>query len=319
MADIVARVRTGRRAVVDFVRRTPLSWHLLYRLAVYLLLFNVTYVFVFPFLYMVVTSFKSPQDLADFTVNWIPRALHWNNYTLAFKTLRYWHYLKNSVIITGLAIIGHLASGSFIGYGFARYKFPGSRLLFAVVVLSLIVPVQTLIIPMYMLYRHIGLLNSFLPIVVPTLFGFGLRGGLFVFIFRQFFLRLPYELEDAAKIDGCSFLSTFRRIVLPVSQPAILVSTILAMVWHWHDFYEPSIFIRKADLLPLTTMLPRLFELLEGVEDEMEPGMAQELMLMYNDAMAMAATVIVILPILLVFIVVQRYFIQGVERTGLVE
>ena len=182
-----------------------------------------------------------------------------------------------------------------------------------------IIPIQTLVIPMYILYQKLGLLNSYLPILVPTLFGFGLRGGLYIFIFRQFFLRLPFELEDAAKIDGCSFLGTFYRIVLPISQPALLVSSILAMVWHWHDFYEPSIFIRQSTLLPLTSMLPKLFDMLYGMEEDLQTAFEQDLTLMYNDALAMAATVLVILPVLIVFAVVQRYFIQGVERTGLVE
>lgn len=220
----------------------------------------------------------------------------------------------------GLALVGHLASGSFTGYGFARYKFPGHRLLFAIVILGLIVPLRTIVIPMYMLYSKLKLLNSYLPILVPTLFGFGLRGGLYIFIFRQFFIRLPYELEDTAKIDGCNFLRTFWNIVIPISQPAILASGILSMVWHWHDFYEPSIFVRKSNLLPLTSTLPRLFDMLNAMEDELERmGMEEEFMLMFKHALAMEATVIVILSILIVFMILQRYFIQGVERTGLVE
>ena len=325
MADITLRLRESRKWLVDFARRRHITWHIVYRAAVYLLLFNVAYVFVFPFLYMIVTSLKSPADLADITVNWVPRTLQWSNYSLAFQTLGYWSHLKNSIIICVVAVIGHLASGSFIGYGFARYDFPGRRLLFALVIISLIIPTQTLIIPSYIMWSRLNFINTLVPILVPTFFGFGLRGGLYIFIFRQFFIRLPHELEDAAKIDGCSFIRTYWNIVIPISQPAILVSSILGFVWHWHDFYEPQVYISKMQNLPVTSMLPELFNMLRALEDSLENNMMiEELMendfyALFNEAMAMAATVVCVLPVLVLFAIVQRYFIQGVERTGLVE
>ncbi len=321
MADITARLREARLAITDRARRYHITWRLLYRAAVYLLLFDIAYVFLFPFLYMLITSVKSPQDLADFTVNWVPRSIEWRNYSLAFTTLRFWLHFKNALIITGIAVIGHLVSGSFVGYGFARYRFPGSRVLFTLVIVGLIIPTQTLIIPMYIVFSKLGLINTFVPLLLPTFFGFGLRGGLYIFIFRQFFLRLPHELEDAAKIDGCNFIRTFWNIVIPISQPAILVSAILGLVWQWHDFYEPSVYLQNPRLLPLTSMLPRLWQMMQMLEDEMMQALAMqdEFFQLFNDAMYMAATVICLLPVLIVFAVVQRYFIQGVERSGLVE
>ena len=321
MADITLRLRESREAIVDFARRRHLRWHILYRAAVYLLLFNVAYVFVFPFLYMIVTSFKSATDLADVTINWIPSRIEWGNYGLAFTTLGYWSHLKNSVIISVIAVFGHLLSGSFIGYGFARYEFPGRKFWFTLVIIGLIIPAQTLIIPSYIMYSTIGVITTFLPVLVPTFFGFGLRGGLYIFIFRQFFIRLPHELEDAAKIDGCSFFRTFWNIVVPISQPAILVSSILGFVWHWHDFYEPNVFIQRADRLPVTSMLPGLFQMLRALEDDpmIQEMMEEDWYQLFNEAMAMAATILCLLPVLIVFAIVQRYFIQGVERTGLVE
>ena len=325
MADITVRLRESREAVIDFARRRHITWHLLYRAAVYLLLFNVAYVFLYPFLYMVVTSLKSPNDLADITVNWVPRSLEWQNYRLAIQTLGYWRHIDNSIYIAVVAVLGHLISGSFIGYGFARYEFPGRKMLFTLVILSLIIPAQTLIIPRYVLFSKVGVVNTYIPILVPTFFGFGLRGGLYIFIFRQFYIRLPHELEDAAKIDGCSFFRTWWNIVIPISQPAILVSSILGFVWQWHDFTEPSVYLHKTQLLPVTSMLPRLFQLLRALENAIEdPQMIEDLMenpfyALFNEAMAMAATIVCLFPVLIVFAVVQRYFIQGVERTGLVE
>jgi multiple sugar transport system permease protein len=319
MAGARPPTRAKRLTAAGLARRISASRHLVFRLAVYVLLFSVAYVFLFPFLYMVVTSLKTARDLADYTVNWIPRSLHFENYRVAMVALRYWPYLRNSVIIAALAMLGHVAGGSFIGYGFARYEFPGRKVLFGVVVLSLIVPIQAIIIPMYMVYSNLGWLNSYLPLVLPTFLGFGLRGGLFIFIFRQFFVRLPTELEDAARIDGCSFIRTYRSIVIPLSQPAVLVSSILALVWHWHDAYEPSIYLRDPSRLPLPSLLVSLFDLLRNAGEDLQSFVEGDLALAYNDAVAMAATFLVVLPVLVVFAVVQRYFIQGVERTGLVE
>lgn len=322
MADTLAQLRKARDRASHFARKHHISWRILYRLGVYLLLFDVAYVFIFPFLYMIVTSFKSPTDLADITVNWVPRTLQWSNYKLAFTTLQFWPHLWNSLVIGVVAVFGHLLSGSFVGYGLARYKFPGGKVIFALVVVTLIIPTQTLIIPTYIMFSRLGLINTFVPILLPTFFGFGLRGGLFIFIFRQFYVRLPHELEDAAKIDGCSFLRTWWNIVVPISQPAVLVSSILGFVWHWHDFYEPSVYLQKGNLMPLPAMLPQLFRLLRALQNT--PEMAKDMMenefyMMFNDAMAMAATVVCLVPVLIIFAVVQRYFIQGVERTGLVE
>lgn len=321
MADVISRLKQTQSTVSHFLHKRHITWRLLYRLAIYLLLFDVAYVFLFPFLYMLVTSLKSPADLADITVNWVPRTIQWSNYSLAFTSLGFWRHALNSLLIGVVAILGHLASGSFIGYGLARYRFPGGRLIFALVIVALIVPTQTIIIPSYIVYSTVGLVNTYVPLLLPTFLGFGLRGGLYIFIFRQYYIRLPHELEDAAKIDGCSFIRTFWNIVIPMSQPAILVSSILGFVWHWHDYYEPGVYLHKTQLTPLTSRLPELWRLLRALENEemIQDMMENDFFMMFNEAMYMAATVICLVPVLVLFAVVQRYFIQGVERTGLVE
>ena len=210
MADIIVKLRQTGLAIRDRARKYHITWHLLYRAALYLLLFDIAYVFLFPFFYMIITSIKSPQDPADFTANKVPRAIEWSNYRIAFNTIQFWGHFKNALII----------------------------------------PTQTIIIPMYIIFSKLDLINTYVPLLVPTFFGFGLRGGLYIFIFRQFFIRLPHELEDE----------------------------IMASLAMENEFFE-----------------------------------------LFNEAMYMAATVICLLPILVVFAVVQRYFIQGVERTGLVE
>jgi multiple sugar transport system permease protein len=281
-----------------------------FRTLFYILVFDLAFVFIFPFLYMIVTSLKSQADLLDLTVKWLPNKLEWQNYVVAFKSLEYNKFFMNSFIVTALAIIGHVLSCSFIAYGFARYKFPGRNILFGIVIFSLIVPVQVIIFPLYMQYSKMGWLNTYLPLTVPTFFGFGIRGGLFVFIFRQFFMGLPYELEEAARIDGCGPLKIFWKIVLPISKSSILVSAVLAMVWHWNEYFESIIYFTKPGMGLLPARLPAMYSMLiaeKVIEEEV----------IFNEAMVMAATFLVILPILVVYSFLQKKFMEGIERTGL--
>lgn len=294
----------------------------LIRLLTYLILFDLAYIYIYPFLYMIVTSLKTNADLFDPTVNWIPRSIKLENFVMAFNALSFKQNAINSVLYTVFGTVGHVLSCSLIGYGFARYRFPGKTLLFAIVLTSIIIPVQTLIVPMYLFYANLHLLNSYIPVILPTFFGFGLRGALFIFIFRQFFMGLPKELEDAARIDGCGFIKTFFRIVLPISNAVLLVSTVLAIVWHWNDFYEPEFFAGRTDMLPLPVSIQSIIPLLESparVIQLMADMKVPDAEKVINNAVFMAATVIVVLPILIVFIFLQKKFMQGIERTGLVE
>lgn len=295
--------------------------HLFYHLALYVLLIGLTFVFIYPFLFMIVTSLKSNADLSNFAVQWIPTELKIENYSIAWDLLHFKDYFKNSFTVTAVASIGHIFACSFIGYGFARFNFPGKKLLFSLVILALIVPVQTIIIPLYLTYSKFDWLNSYLPLLVPTFFGFGLRGALYIFLFRQFYLTIPKDLENAALIDGCGFLKTYWRVVFPLAKSTIVVALVLSVVWHWNDFYEPSLYISKASLgflpprinsiISIVNAPPEhLFDLLaslglEGGEDTL------------NNAVVMAGTTLISAPVLIFFAFAQRQFMQGIERTGI--
>lgn len=278
----------------------------------YILLLDLAFVFLYPFIHMIITSLKTSDDLMNITVKWLPNSLFLENYKIAFTTLSYQRFFLNSFIVTLLATLGHVFVCAFIAYGFARYHFPGRDILFAVVIFSLIVPIQVLIFPMYIQYSKLNWINTYLPLTVPTFFGFGLRGGLYIFLFRQFFMGLPYELEEAARIDGCGPFQTFFRIVLPVSKASILVSTVLSMVWHWNDYFEPNIYLQSQTMGLLPSRLPYLYSMLTS-EEIIDASMD----LVFNEAMVLAATFLVILPILVVYSVLQNKFMEGVERSGL--
>lgn len=285
------------------------------RLFLYLCLCCIAYVFLFPFLFMIVTALKSPEDLVDITIQWIPSGLYWQNFAIAWKELVYPRYFFNSLVVTVLSTVGHVVSCSLVAYGFARYRSRLLDVLFLVVIFTMIVPIQVIIVPLFMMYSNFGWLNSYFPMIVPTFFGFGLRGGLFIFIFRQIFLGMPKELEEAAFIDGCGRLHTYGRIALPVAQPAILVSVILSVVWHWNDYVEPGYYIISQSKKLLPAMLPNMYRMAQGIGGGAGENVGE---FVFTKGMAMAGTFLVLLPVLLFYILLQRKFMTSIERTGLV-
>lgn len=283
----------------------------------YLVLFDLAFVFIYPFLTMISDAFKTDSDLVNSTVKWLPTELYFNNFKVAFKELDYLNYLKNSVLEALIATIGHTLVCSFVGYGFARYNFKGKNLLFMGVILSMLVPVQVLVIPLYITFSRWGWLNTWLPLLVPCFFGFGLRGGFYIFLFRQFFMSLPWEMEEAARIDGCGPIKTFIKIMLPMSRSSVLVAVVLSIVWHWNDYFEPNIYLSMVPQLNfLPSKLPGMYEKIAAVVDE-TGDVANAASTVINQANCMAATFLVILPLLIAYMFVQKQFMEGVERSGL--
>ena len=284
------------------------------RVFLYVCLICVSYVFLYPFIYMVITSLMSMTDLVDAAVQWVPSSFFTKNYTDAWRGLSYPLHFFNSALVAVGATAGHLLSCSLVGYGFARYRSRFTDAMFVVVLLVMIVPVQTTIVSTYMLYHNFGWLDTFIPLIVPAFFGFGLRGSLFIFIFRQNFLGMPKELEEAAFIDGCGKVRTFFRVALPIAQPSLLVTMILSVVWHWNDYLEPNYFITDQTKKMLPSLLSDLHKLAVSAGQSLYN--ADEFV--YTMGTAMAGAFLVLLPILVFYLIFQRQFVTSVERTGLV-
>lgn len=218
---------------------------------------------------------------------WAPKALN-----ETFNT-----YLLNTVIITTSAIIGVLLSSTFVAYGFARFRFPFRDLLFLLMISTMMIPVQVTMIPTFILFKYLGWIDTFLPLIVPTFFG----GGAFnIFLIRQFFMTIPYELDDAAKIDGCNYFQILYIILLPLVKPALITVAIFGFVYNWNDFLNPLIYLNSSSKYTLALGL-------------------QTFTTMYGSYyhLMMAASTIVLLPVLIVFFLGQRYFIEGVATSGL--
>ena len=188
--------------------------------------------------------------------------------------------------------------------------------MFVGVLLTIAVPIQSIIIPQYRLYNQLGITDGFLPLILPTFLGFGLRGGLFIFLFRQQFLQLPSALEEASEIDGANPFVTFFRIVLPSSGSIMLVCFVLSMVWLWNDYYETSLYLTNPSSYLLPQSLPGMYNIVKSTEMMSDNDIM--LKMIFHDGVAMAGTAMAVLPLLIMFMFLQNKFMESIERTGLV-
>lgn len=264
---------------------------------VYLALLAVAALLVLPFLWMVSTSLKGNEQIFVIPPVWIPEHFHWENYLNVFKRIPFWFHLRNSVLVTGLSIIGAVFSSALVAYAFVGLKWPGRDTMFIVVLATMMLPPQVTMIPLFVLFKELGWLNTFKPLIVPAFFG----GGAFnIFLLRQFFLTIPRDLFDAARIDGCSEFRIFWNIVLPLSKPALATVGVITFLFSWNDFLGPLIYL--SDRLKGTLALALA----------MFMGQYQT-----EWGLLMAASVLVMTPIIVAFFFLQKYFIQGFATSGI--
>jgi ABC-type glycerol-3-phosphate transport system permease component len=265
-------------------------------IAIYVVILMMASLTLVPFLWMISTSLKVRDQLYAFPPEWIPSPVTFESYRVLFDPLPFDVFFLNSLKVALLSLIGTLLACSLAAYAFARLRFPGREAIFALLLTTMMIPAQVLLLPLFILYKNIGWLDSHYPLWVPSFFGsaFG------TFLLRQFFLSLPTELTDAAKIDGCSHLGIYWRIILPLSGPGLATLGIFTFMGSWNSFLVPLIVINKIDL----RTVPLGLAALQG---------SNEIRL----NAVMAASTLSILPILLVFFFAQKYFVQGVVLTGI--
>ncbi|MGQ9560116.1 MAG: carbohydrate ABC transporter permease [Candidatus Oleimicrobiaceae bacterium] len=264
---------------------------------VYLYLTVLAAVFLLPFFWMLSTSLKGSEQIFTYPPRWIPKPLHWQNYRDVLTTMPFLRYLFNTTFITVMSIIGVVLSSSLVAYAFARLRWKGRDSLFLFIIGTMMLPAQVTMVPVFVLYKHIAWLDSFKPLVVPLFFG----GGAFnIFLMRQFFLTIPQEVSDAARIDGCSEFRIYWSIVLPLSKPAVATIAILVFMMQWNDFLGPLIFLSSKSKGTLALGLAMLVG-----QHTTEYGML------------MAASVLLLIPVVVIFFLFQRYFVQGLMMTGI--
>ncbi|MEZ4581430.1 MAG: carbohydrate ABC transporter permease [Caldilineaceae bacterium] len=255
---------------------------------------------VIPLLWTLSTSLKSIQQIAVWPPEWIPNPVMWSNYVEVFDAVPVFLWLRNSLVIVAANVVGSVVTCSFVAYGFARLRFPGRDALFLLMLSTLMMPYIVRLIPLYVLYNQVGWINTFLPVTVPQLLA---RNPFFIFLLRQFFMGIPDDLSDAARIDGANEFQIWWRIVMPLSKPALAAVAIFAFRDAWDNFLAPLVYMAgRPDLRPLAVGLYTL-----------RGGGGQ----LPDTHYLMALSTMMIIPMLLMFALGQRYFIRGVTLTGL--
>lgn len=266
----------------------------------HLVLLTGSVVMLIPLLWTFSTSLKTPQQVAIWPPEWIPDPVQWSNYVEIFRVAPVALWLRNSLVLVAAEVLGSVVTCSFIAYGFARVRFPGREALFLLLLSTLMIPYVVRLIPLYVIYNQIGWVNTFLPVTVPQLLG---RNAFFIFLLRQFYMGIPEELSDAARIDGCTEFGIWWRIVMPLSKPALAAVAIFAFRDAWDNFLAPLVYMAgRPDLRPLAVGLYTL-----------RGGAGQ----LPDTHLLMALSTLMIIPMLIMFASGQRYFIQGVTLSGL--
>ena len=269
----------------------------------YAALLLVTFIFAFPLFWMVSSALKSDPQVYTLPPVWIPIPAHFYNFMDGWTRLDFNTMAINSIFRYTLpVVIGTVLSSTFIAYGFAKIKWPGRDTVFFLCMMTMMLPWQVTMVPLFVVFKNFGWINSYRPLVVPSLFG----SAYFIFLLRQFFRSIPEELSDAARIDGASELGILLRIILPLARPALAVVALFTFIGTWNNYLGPLIYINQDELFPLALGVQRLNRIANsmGTSGNAYPHL-------------MAVSTIIALPIILLFFLAQRTFIEGISLTGL--
>lgn len=274
---------------------------LLAKTAWYILLAVLLVVMLAPIVWMLSTSFKPETEISTIAIRWIPRTFTLDNYVRVFERFNILRWSLNSLIVSGAATLLVLLLDSLAGYALARMHFAGRGLIFAIILSMLFVPMQITVVPLFLMFSKVNLTDNYLALILPV--GANVTG---VFLMRQFFLNIPYELEDAARVDGASTLRIWWSVVLPLARPALTAVAIVTFLSAWNSFFWPLIATRTDASRTLPVGIAQFMSL--------RPGQAQGAQAY---GLAMAGAVIAALPPIAVFYPLQRYFIEGISMTGI--
>ncbi|MDR2751727.1 MAG: carbohydrate ABC transporter permease [Clostridiales bacterium] len=291
---------------------------LLASFATYTLLISIGFIYVYPVLYMLATSFMNPSDLLDSSTKWIPSTLHIKNYADAIATMDYIPSLLKNIHIALWPTLCQLVVTSMAGYAFARYEFPLKKLWLAILIFIIVIPPQITMIPTYIIYSSLKLTGNIQAFIVPALLGQGFRSSIFILIFFNFHKQIPQALIDAAEIDGAGHIRSFFRIAVPLSLPAIVVAAIFSFVWYWNETYLVNLYLGFNNSRAnggLTTLLLELQRFQSSYESiysgwELSPNRL-------NEALRMAGTMLAIAPVMALYAVLQKQFVESVDRSGI--
>jgi multiple sugar transport system permease protein len=252
--------------------------------------------FVFPLYWMVVTALKTDVEIFIVPPTMIPISPQWQNFAASTNYIPFWLYMWNTLVVSGLTILGTVLSCSLIAYGFARLRWPGRNVLFLIYLSTIMLPAQVTMIPLYIVFRQFGWVGTFLPLVIPAFFG----NALYVFLLRQFLMTIPNELSDAARIDGAGEVGIFWRIMVPLLKPALATVALFTFVGTYRDVLGPLIYLTDQSQWTISLGL-KMFQNMYGAQWQL----------------MMAASALTMIPTMVLFFLTQRTFIEGIALTGI--
>lgn len=255
------------------------------------------FLFLMPFVWLIKTSLMTPTQATSMPPEWIPEPFLFKNYVEATTEIPFWRYLLNTIQVCGLNVFGTVLSCSLVAWAFTNYRFPGRNFLFAATLGTMMIPFPVLMVPQYVIFRELGWIGSFLPLWVPAFFASAYN----IFLLRQFFMGIPRDLVEAARIDGCGEFRLFFTIIVPLVKPALLVVALFTFLYHWNDFMAPLIYLTDRSDFTLALGLQAFQSRLGEVEI----------------TLLMAATAMMILPIIILFFFMQKQFIEGISLSGI--
>lgn len=302
---------------------------ILYKFVRAVIVIGICYVILHPLISKFCISFMKETDLYDASVQYIPKSPTLNNYKMAIEGMDYWKLLIKTTIFAGGISLLQLAACLLTAYGFARFRFPLKKLLFGCVILTMIVPPQVIMLPLFMKYRFfdifgifkavtggpVNLIDSFWPYIIQSGTCMGIRNGLYIYMLRQFFKGMPRELEEAAFVDGSSKLNTFVKIMLPSAVPMLVTVFLFGFVWQWTDSFYANLYLNKTPVMStaLQNLSSSVYSSYEGFGGSMNFISPAFISMMDN-----TGTILILLPLVILYLFCQKSFVEGIERSGIV-
>ena len=286
---------------------------LLRRLSLYVLLLCIGFVFLYPFLYMFINSFMSPEDLMNPAVSWVPSSLYVENYVKAFKTLDFAKSFGNSLYISLIAALLQTAVAAVTGYGLARFQVKLKGIITVLILATFVLPVETLLIPRYVMFNSYHLLDSPLPMWLSAITGQGLKAAVFILVFQQVFNSYPVSLDEAAELDGAGKYRVFFKIAVPIGRSAIVLTMLFSFVWYWNETRQSSLYFGEV----IKTLPMKLGSFAASYASLYDSAGTTDAAVSINEAVTLAGTMLSCLPILILFIILQRQFVESIEKSGI--
>lgn len=286
---------------------------ILMKIVVYALLIIIGFIYIYPLLYMLVTSLKSESDLMDSSIVWLPTSLEFSNYKVAFGELNYITTFFKTIVVVLVPSVINTVVALLTAYGFSRFKFPGRKFFFGLMLATFIIPSVLTKIPQFVWYNKMGLIGSILTYILPSSFGQGLNEAIYILILFSMFNLIPKQLEEAARIDGATNLGVFFKVAIPMVIPGIITVFLFSFVWYWNDSATAAMYLGRAGQDYWATIPVMLERYQASIVALTNGGIGMKL----YQGKKMAGTLLSIIPLLILYFALQKYFVESVEKTGI--